>query len=301
MANTTANNRAIQDFNRIWVECQEQQLAYNRKSAPTLDLTRVVVELPDKDWFPSPSLKVKTVEETVSTPVKISTVITPSVPTAKEKVSTVQNVTDATTVEDMELSSSQESNLESAKESILGSISDSPQESGIGSTQGSLELEDVYSGVDPMKEINEMMSSQGETPMDTTEMAADSEKSSQDSNNPITEAIVEGVGALNSTIFESNVLQTEYQGISGRGFNPHEYHPTPTALSPLNTADEKVAEKYFDDPAVPVTSTGTDKLLQAASTAHGVIAVSYDSNAISGNGQRVEQNKSGLATVATQP
>ena len=33
VANSMANNRAIQDF----IECQEQQLAYNRKSAPTLD------------------------------------------------------------------------------------------------------------------------------------------------------------------------------------------------------------------------------------------------------------------------
>ena len=297
IANSTANSRAIQDFNRIRVECQEQQLIYNRKSAPTLDLSRVVVELPDEDWFPSPAPKKRTAQETVSTPVDMSTVVTPSAPTDAENTSTTPKVDDTTVTENMELGSSQESNAESTKE---GSISESLQESGIGSTQGSLELEDVYTGVDPMKEINEMMSSQGETPMDTTETAADSGKSSQDSN-PISEAIVEGVVVLDSTVFESNTLQKEYQGTTGRGFTPHEYHPTPTSLSPLNTADKKVAEKYFDDPAVPVANTEADELLQAASTAHGVVAVSYDSHVVSGNGQRVEQNKSGVATVATQP
>ena len=198
----------------------------------------------------------------------------------------------------MELGSSQESNTESIKE---GSTDDSLQEeSGIGSTQGSIELEDVYTGVDPLKDMNEMMSSPGETPMDTTETAADSGKSSQDSN-PISEAIVEGVVGLDSTVFESNTLQKEYQGTTGRGFNPHEYHPTLASLSPLNTADEEVAEKYFDDPAVPVADTEINELLQAASTAHGVIAVSYDSHVVSGNGRKVEQNKTGVATVATQP
>ena len=145
IVNSTANSRAIQDFNRIRVECQEQALAYNRKSAPTLDLSRVVVELPDEDWFPSPARKKRTAEETVSTTVKTSTVVTPSAPTEAEKISTTPKSTDTTFTEDMELGSSQESNTESVKE---GSISESLQESGIGSTQGSLELEDVYSGVD---------------------------------------------------------------------------------------------------------------------------------------------------------
>ena len=307
IVNSTANSRAIQDFNRIRVECQEQQLVFNRKSAPALDLSQVVVELPDEDWFPSPAPKKRTAQETVSTPVKPSIVSTPvkpstvttsSVSTDSGKSNITPKVDDTKTEEKMELGSSQESNTESIKE---GSTNDSLQEeSGIGSTQGSIELEDVYTGVDPLKDMNEMMSSPGETPMDTTETAADSGKSSQDSN-PISEAIVEGVVGLDSTVFESNTLQKEYQGTTGRGFNPHEYHPTLASLSPLNTADEEVAEKYFDDPAVPVADTETNELLQAASTAHGVIAVSYDSHVVSENGRKVEQNKSGVATVATQP
>ena len=136
IANSTANSRAIQDFNRIRVECHEQQLVYNRKSAPTLDLSRVVVELPDEDRFPSPAPKKRTAQETVSTPVDMSTVVTPSAPTDAENTSTTPKVEDTTVTENMELGSSQESNAESTKE---GSISESLQESGIGSTQGSLE------------------------------------------------------------------------------------------------------------------------------------------------------------------
>ena len=252
-------------------------------------MSKVKVHLPDKDWYPSPARKAKAMKETVS---------------SSAKAQATSTITKPKDVEDMELGSSQESTISETPTSTPGSTTESGLTSTQESAQESLDLEDEYPGLDPLKELNDdLISSQGETLMDTTESADVSSKltsGSVESNNPLTEAIVEGAEALGKRQSEAEMLQAEYQGTVGREFKQHEYHPTPT-LSPLTTADEEVAERYFWNPTAPVASSDNSELLLAVSTAHGVTAVMYDTDATSGNGQRVEQKKSGVATFATHP
>ena len=147
------------------------------------------------------------------------------------------------------------------------------------------DLEDTYDGPDPLAGIREDYnpSSQGEQPMDTNE--------SQEKIDILATAIVEGVGDL----------QQEYQGTTGRSYTHHEYHPTPTALSPLNSADETLADRLLSETPSNVATSEIDQLINAASTATGVTSVTYDTTVQTSNTQAVEQGNSGLVRLTNQP
>ena len=79
-------------------------------------------------------------------------------------------------------------------------------------------------------------------------------------------AIVGGVGELNPTVFDTDTMLTAYHGVTEQAGAPHEYHPTPTALSPLTTVDEELAKKLFDNPSTS-NIPEDDRLVNAASQA----------------------------------
>ena len=147
------------------------------------------------------------------------------------------------------------------------------------------DLEDTYNGHDPLDGICEEYnpSSQDEQPMDKNE--------SQEKVDILATAIVEGVGDL----------QQEYQGTTGRSYTRHEYHPTPTTLSPLNSADETLADQLLSEVPPNVPTSEIDQLINAASSATGVTSVTYDTTIQSSNTQTVEQGNSGLVRLTNQP
>ena len=148
-----------------------------------------------------------------------------------------------------------------------------------------VELEDIYQGPDPLAGIREEYnpSSQGEKPMDTNE--------GQEKVDILATAIIEGVGDL----------QQDYQGTMGRSYTRHEYHPTPTALSPLNSVDETLADQLLSETPINVPISEVDQLINAASNATGVTSVTYNTTIQSSNTQTVEQGNSGLVRLANQP
>ena len=144
---------------------------------------------------------------------------------------------------------------------------------------------DDFDGPDPLAGIREEYnpSSQGEQPMDLNE--------SQEKIDILATAIVEGVGDL----------QQEYQGTTGRSYTRHEYHPTPTTLSPLNSADETLADQLLSETPPNIPTSEIDQLINAASTATGVTSVTYDTTVQSSNTQAVDQGNSGLVRLTNQP
>ena len=153
-----------------------------------------------------------------------------------------------------------------------------------------VELEDVYKGHDPLDGVCEQYnpSSQEEQPMDTNE--------GHEKVDILATAIIQGVGAA----FSAD-LQQDYQGTAGRSYTRHEYHPTPTALSPLNSADETLADELLSERPTLVPTSEVDQLVSAASGATRVTSVTYDTTIQLSNRQTVEQGNSELVRLTYLP
>ena len=220
-----ASHAAVLDYGWIWVECQEQMLVLNRTVAPPL--IKPKVELPDDldmHPVPTPRVKQKVIEPTLA-PIVTTTRETASGEATTTIVTHTTAVTTTTTATSMPVTTR-------APTSTVVEMED--KELTLEQQQG--ELEDVYNGHDPREGVREQYntSSQEEQLMDMNE--------SLEKVDLLAAAIIEGVGAS----FSAN-LQQDYQGTTGRSYTHHEYHPTPSALSPLNSADESLADQLFSD------------------------------------------------------